>query len=77
MTQKKLKAEIENLPLVEGDWVDEVDEAMFHALAPLTLFCSNKECGKQNRVEAEGGEIIIAPFREPTEPYKSRIRFGK
>lgn len=63
----------------------KVDSYMDHGLKPIEITCDSKtsgdnkakSCGHKMRVELDGGQAIILPFRRDKESTGSSIHFGK
>ena len=57
--------------------IKEIDRLLEHSLAPVTL-CHKGEDGKEHKtkVELDGGQAILLPFREDSRSIHDRIRFG-
>jgi len=58
----------------DGTLLDEIDELLYHGVTPMDRKCDH--CEGLTQVEVEGGEILISPFRDDSEPTPNRIRFG-
>lgn len=60
----------------------EVDSLLYHSLKPFIKKCSNqladgKEiCGNPIKVELDGGQALLMPFRRNEGATKNKIRFG-
>jgi hypothetical protein len=65
---------IYNANAADHTLLEEVDEYMYHSLAPVDVQC---ECGAKNKIEPDGEAALIAPFRVDEGATRSRIQFGK
>lgn len=65
----------------DAEILDTVDKMLFHGLKPVKFNCKNKlqtekVCDNKVRLELDGGQALIMPFREREDNVKSRIRLG-
>jgi hypothetical protein len=65
-----------NCSIEDGRTLDNVDEFLFHGLKPIDIHCNNDKCNHVNKVELDGGEALLIPFRESEESAPSKIHFG-
>lgn len=58
----------------------EVDKLLYHSVKPITKTCANlvdeKPCGKHVKIELDGGQALLLPFRRDQGTAKTKIRFG-
>ena len=69
----------------------EIDRLLFHSLKPFTRKCTNllpmekteiggagagSQCGHPIKIELDGGQALLLPFRRNEGPTKTKIRFG-
>lgn len=62
----------------------EIDSLLYHSLEPFDKKCGNivnpgeneTICGNTIRVELDGGQALLLPFRRDEGPVKTKIRFG-
>lgn len=59
----------------------EVDKLLFHSIKPLTKKCGNliaadNICGNPIKIELDGGQALLLPFRRDQGATKTKIRFG-
>lgn len=59
----------------DSEAMDEIDTMLMHNLEPLEHTC--EACGRVNRLQLEGKESLIKPFRVGESTVRSRIRYGK
>lgn len=59
----------------------EVDNLLYHSLSPFVKHCQNEttkgvKCNHPIKVELDGGQALLMPFRRDQGPSKNKIRFG-
>ncbi len=59
----------------------EVDKYLFHSIKPLIKKCGNlispdEICGNPIKIELDGGQALLLPFRRDQGTAKAKIRFG-
>lgn len=70
----KVYQEFYNLNREDGEILEEVDNYLDHSLMPVIFKC--KECKEDIKVELEGGQNFIYPFRTNKKSVRDRIYFG-
>jgi hypothetical protein len=58
----------------DSELMDEIDTMLMHNLEPLEHTC--EACGRVNRLQLEGKESLIKPFRTGGSTVRNRIRYG-
>lgn len=59
----------------DAEVMDEIDKILLHNMEPLEHTC--EACGRVNRLQLEGKESLIKPFRTGESTIRNRIRFGQ
>lgn len=69
-----------NAVFQDGELLDFMDSKLYHGLSPILHKCTNEvesgTCGFETKVEIDGGNVIVGPFRERPESFETRVRFG-
>lgn len=68
------KTILSNATIEEGFVLEELDTLLYHGLKEVVTEC--EKCNTMNKVQVEGGDVVIGPFRGPGESVRSRIQFG-
>lgn len=73
---------INNANPTDSKLINEVDKLLYHSTKEVVFKCKEilsdkKICGHENKIELEGGQALLIPFREREESIGSKIHFGK
>lgn len=86
--EEDTKELIDKSTLFDHEVIQELDSYLDHGIKPLTLKCvqeipikrsktkNTQTCNFENKVQVEGGDNLVQPFRESKESIKNRIRFS-
>lgn len=58
----------------DSDILEEVDSLLYHTLKPMNIKCES--CGQIIKVNLDGGQTIVYPFRERFFSPRDALRFG-
>ncbi|TMP46316.1 hypothetical protein CWB96_00345 [Pseudoalteromonas citrea] len=60
----------------DASTLDDIDKLLYHDLKPITVTCSNSQCGAQFPAALDDEASLISPFRKSQSTDGARIRFG-
>lgn len=60
----------------DGRILTKIEKALYHGVTPIEKKCTKKECGFINRIELDGGQALLLPFRRDQESIDDAISYG-